>query len=237
MRHLLLNCDQVFEVLTRGPFPTGSVSDDGVEQHLRACHECRQLAEALRPAVALLHEAVAADVAANLPEYKGTLPLHREPENACAFALTPRTCKSAPRRESEALYGVRLIAASVLIAAVGALLYGVSMSPAGRSPAAGAGQPPVPHHPALVIVFHPDQQPDADGLLTLASFHLPRTCLPGTHRPLTTAEAAAIFAELADGSLAALHCCTECHHAGMNPSGNSRLLAMTQASCQLCHRG
>ena len=67
MKKLLLNCDQVFDVLTRGPFPTGSPDDEGVEHHLRACHDCRQLAEALRPAVSLLHEAVAADEALDLP--------------------------------------------------------------------------------------------------------------------------------------------------------------------------
>ena len=31
MRQVLLNCDQVFDVLTRGPFPSGSADDDGVE--------------------------------------------------------------------------------------------------------------------------------------------------------------------------------------------------------------
>ena len=73
MKRLLLNCDQVFDVLTRGPFPTGEPDDEAVEQHLRACHECRQLAEALRPAVALLHEVIAADQAIDLPEYQGSL--------------------------------------------------------------------------------------------------------------------------------------------------------------------
>jgi len=74
---LLLNCDQVFEVLTRGPFPTGEPQDEAVERHLRACHECRQLAEALRPAVALMHEAVSSEEAEQLPEYQGSLPWQR----------------------------------------------------------------------------------------------------------------------------------------------------------------
>jgi hypothetical protein len=30
---LLMNCDQVFDVLTRGPFPTGEPSDEPVEHH------------------------------------------------------------------------------------------------------------------------------------------------------------------------------------------------------------
>jgi hypothetical protein len=60
MRKLLLNCDQVFDVLTRGPFPSGDETDQPVESHLRACHDCRQLAEALQPAVYLLHESLSA---------------------------------------------------------------------------------------------------------------------------------------------------------------------------------
>src|SRR5688572_25998475 len=71
---LLVNCDQVFEVLTRGPFPTGEQTDEAVELHLAACHECRQMAEALRPAVALLHEAVSKEEALELPGYQGSLP-------------------------------------------------------------------------------------------------------------------------------------------------------------------
>ena len=82
MKQLLVSCDQVFDVLTRGPFPTGAASDEGVEQHLRACHECRQLAEALRPAVALMHEAVSAEQAIDLPGYQGSLPCS-EPWLSC----------------------------------------------------------------------------------------------------------------------------------------------------------
>jgi hypothetical protein len=44
-----MRCDNVFEILTSGPFPTGAAHDDAVEAHLLVCHECRNLAEALRP--------------------------------------------------------------------------------------------------------------------------------------------------------------------------------------------
>lgn len=53
-----LSCDYVFDVLTRQPFPSGGEDDAAVEQHIHACHECRRLAEALRPAVDLLHESI-----------------------------------------------------------------------------------------------------------------------------------------------------------------------------------
>ena len=57
----LMNCDHVFDILTRAPFPTGDDTDPDVEHHLRACHGCRQLAEALRPAVDLFHESISPD--------------------------------------------------------------------------------------------------------------------------------------------------------------------------------
>ena len=84
---LLVNCDQVFDVLTRGPFPTGEASDEAVEQHLRACHDCRRLAEALRPAVALMHEAVSGDQALSLPEYQGSLPVRSPGDDVFAARL------------------------------------------------------------------------------------------------------------------------------------------------------
>ena len=45
-----MDCDQVFMILTRGPFPTGEPWDEQVEAHLESCSECWRLAEALRPA-------------------------------------------------------------------------------------------------------------------------------------------------------------------------------------------
>jgi hypothetical protein len=44
----VLNCDQVFVILTRGPFPSGEPTDDSVEAHLITCMRCRRFAEALR---------------------------------------------------------------------------------------------------------------------------------------------------------------------------------------------
>ena len=73
-----MHCDQVFEILTRGPFPSGEADDAIVELHLTACHECRQLAEALRPAVELMHEALDSDQADVLPGYRGVLPVAEE---------------------------------------------------------------------------------------------------------------------------------------------------------------
>lgn len=67
----MILCDEVFDILTRGPFPTGAPSDGIVESHLTQCDACRQLAEALRPAVELFQEAVTPEESRTLPAYWG----------------------------------------------------------------------------------------------------------------------------------------------------------------------
>lgn len=68
-----MNCDTVFDVLTRGPFPTGSRQDAAVEAHLARCPGCHRLAEALRPALELFQEAIPAEETRDLPGYWGEL--------------------------------------------------------------------------------------------------------------------------------------------------------------------
>ena len=53
-----MHCDRVFAILTRGPFPSGEVTDVAVELHLAHCVSCRRLAESLRPIEAAPHETV-----------------------------------------------------------------------------------------------------------------------------------------------------------------------------------
>ena len=51
-----INCDQVFDRLTQGRFPSGRESDSQIEKHIRFCNSCREFAEAMRPAIDLIHE-------------------------------------------------------------------------------------------------------------------------------------------------------------------------------------
>jgi len=230
----------MFDVLTRGPFPTGAASDDGVEQHLRACHECRQLAEALRPAVALMHEAVTADQALDLPGYQGSLPLC-EPRAARAPARVRRARTS--RRTSarrwptfeQWINGTRVLAASILVASIGLLLYSLSMAP-GSSGSLAKIRGGFNSAPAVAAIQRASQ-PDEKGLLSLASLHLPVSCLPITHRPPSPQQAALMAAAIADGSLDALRCCTECHHKdkGRDRQPTARLVAVAQVNCNACH--
>src|SRR4029079_13859852 len=66
-----MDCDQVFMILTRGPFPTGEDWDEQVESHLEACADCWRLAEALRPALEVFQEAVPPAEGRDLPGYWG----------------------------------------------------------------------------------------------------------------------------------------------------------------------
>lgn len=66
-----MECDQVFMILTRGPFPTGEPWDEQVENHLESCADCWRLAEALRPALEVFQEAVPAAESRELPGYWG----------------------------------------------------------------------------------------------------------------------------------------------------------------------
>jgi hypothetical protein len=66
-----MDCDQVFMILTRGPFPTGEIWDEEVESHLEYCADCWRLAEALRPALEVFQEAVPPSEGRDLPGYWG----------------------------------------------------------------------------------------------------------------------------------------------------------------------
>jgi hypothetical protein len=65
-----MECDQVFMVLTRAPFPTGTAIDAPVETHLARCPSCGRVAEALRPAPELFHEALTPREGSVLPGYR-----------------------------------------------------------------------------------------------------------------------------------------------------------------------
>jgi len=212
MPKLLMNCDQVFDVLTRGPFPTGDDSDASVEHHLRACHKCRNLAEALQPAVELMHEAISRDEASGLPEYQGALvrlaPRMTATENA---QLSVR--RLARRRPNWVATYARFTAALVLLAALGSLTWGVFSTT--KTPIARTSRAPA--------------RLDEAGLLTLASLPMPAGCFPRELLPIAGA------APLPAITQEALRCCTECHNAA---SGGRALLgsvATLQRSCAACH--
>ena len=84
-----MDCNQVFMILTRGPFPTGEPWDEEVESHLETCADCWRLAEALRPALEVFQEAVPPAESRELPGYWGDA----RPGRSIASEMQ----KSAPR--------------------------------------------------------------------------------------------------------------------------------------------
>lgn len=246
---LLVNCDQVFDVLTRGPFPTGDASDEAVEQHLRACHDCRRLAEALRPAVALLHEAVGSEQALSLPEYQGTLPLpalddssddspYTNPKpRSLSLGLRRLDCQPLPPPKppfdyAQLINGMRLLAASVLVVALGTLAWGLLMS--ARHDAAVADGPGRPKTPMYGV--SPDR-PDERGLRSLMALQLTTVCFRPGDRLAAAALARTPLTNALDAG-EALTCCTHCHAPG-KPAATHLVAANVRftQSCSACHRG
>ncbi len=86
-----MDCDQVFMILTRGPFPTGELWDEDVESHLETCADCWRLAEALRPALEVFQEAVPPAESRDLPGYWGDA----RPAGAVVFELSRSPARSA----------------------------------------------------------------------------------------------------------------------------------------------
>lgn len=219
-----MNCDQVFDRLTRGPFPGGGADDGGaedagVERHLQFCHDCRQLAEALRPAVSLLHEALI-DQADELPSYSGALP-QTESDVAVAIMLRPQAqpvAASTDSRRATSRSSVAWLAAAIGLSIVLAgAVWG--MMAAGLSHDANATFNSTAHQTARKAPAIPDEK----GRALLVSLDLSPGCLV-QELPAATNDAARY------------HCCTECHSRSSRKPSPLIAMATLTRSCQACHR-
>jgi hypothetical protein len=236
MRKLLMNCDQVFEALTRGPFPTGAESDEAVEHHLRCCHECRALAEALQPAVELMHEAIAPEHAVGLPEYSGLL-ASIECDVATAQAERPTSLnvrqlarpESAVRRPVAFVSFAQFAVALVVFAAVGSVLWGVIAT-------AKHNDPPKLFFSGVIAPSGPKTLARLDdrGLMTLVSLNLPAKCFP-KDALIISGDPQHPAGPPATINQAALVCCTECHNADHPQRALLGTVAAMQRSCVACH--
>lgn len=209
----MMNCDRVFEVLTRGPFPTGDDSDVLVENHLSACHECRQLAEALRPAVALFHEAVTVTEGSDLPSYRGThAPFESEITPVSIDWRDPP--KPAATKQSRWSNVLRFTSAALIGAALLILFRGVIQSVQGGRT--------ISNHPPTTKF-----QPGPEGKATLASLKLPVSCQPLEENLEQNSQL-----NPAGGTY---HCCTKCHTAARQHSPGTAPIAKVVKSCSACH--
>lgn len=223
-----MNCDQVFDILTRGPFPTGTECDEPVELHLSQCDECHRLAEALRPALELFQEAVDPEESRDLPGYwtaaAGGAVISSAPDvearRAQLGAASPAGVGwSAP----VALRAAALVAVGVTLG----MLFGMRAAWNGGAwlPSGGGGdQAPL----ALPAERQLDSLLDQ---LQLAS--LPAACAGDQ------ADRRAAWygdSEPAGGpATSALACCSGCHHAQAELTVSVAATATVARSCKLCH--
>ena len=107
-----MDCDQVFMILTRGPFPTGAPWDEQVEAHLETCSDCWRIAEALRPALEVFQEAVPPAESRDLPGYWGDARAASAAMSDLANGATPTALKAGVRRLARPVSDYQLHAAS-----------------------------------------------------------------------------------------------------------------------------
>jgi hypothetical protein len=242
-----VNCDDVFEILTRGPFPAGCSTDEAVEQHLAACAECARLARALEPALELVHEALDPEEAADLPEYWGRLArepgtqlkLDREPVAAAAPALQPRPEEIAQPAPVDTPAHRSSILAALAVAALLMLVVGVTIGRLTR-PDVRLQAAPVP-----VTISSLPAEP-----LTVESLGLAAACL---EQPTSREDSAAVGLPLSATALEeratgvdrrltlpnghALACCTSCHNAERPRIHQAVHVSKLTQTCMLCHVG
>jgi hypothetical protein len=240
-----MNCDLVFEILTRGPFPSGDPTDASVELHLSRCHDCRQLAEALRPAVELFHETLSfEEEAGSLPGYYGALSEAEEPHAKYVVAATPR-CKRPTFREARRPRRSRKrfawdhagqVAGAMFLGAAICLALAVFVV---QTPSLGAwfGRPPHAGPRSHSLTAKPERDPMR---VTLASLHLPRSCLAAVDEaPVAVddpGESGAPFLS-ARQPAGILLCCTHCHAASQTRGPIVPAVAVLQReACVACHR-
>ena len=216
----LMNCDHVFDILTRAPFPAGEATDTDVEHHLRACHECRQLAEALRPAVDLFHESIPSDESFDLPGYMGDL--------FSAADATVSTCvapaQPIARRKIKSGMATSGLGVAICLLVCCGLIF-------------SSGRDLMPRwHSPLVPTGDRASRPDRAGLELLTSLQLSAICRDtfAIHRGASHADKS--DSESAGDLKHRTRCCTECH-AVANPQRPKLTSTVKLASsCAACHR-
>ncbi|MBI2825410.1 MAG: hypothetical protein HYX69_12055 [Planctomycetia bacterium] len=240
-----MTCDDIFDVLTRGPFPSGAADDEVVERHLAACAGCRRLAEALRPAVELLQEAIVPEESHGLPGYRGQVAWS---ESEWPFEYE----EAAPAaRSARAPSPVRpfVIPAANLLRFAAAVLVGVTAAAGWHGLAAlraipANGQPPVRASDTAgsnVSGGNPARLPsvtDRPDRGWLAAQVLPAVCRDGAARPRQGDNAhdprqAAFQVAALDSS--DLNCCTDCHSSATSGRLAPEARTLVARACLACH--
>jgi len=252
-----MNCDRVFDILTRGPFPSGAPSDDRVERHLSACPACRRLAAALQPAIELFEEAITPEEGRDLPAYWGELFLAEQEElgprgstwrggttTGIATRLRRATGLDLETVRRTLPTAWRLAAAVLLGVCVGGLLRSADLSGSGARP---------PRVTEVVAQPNPEAEPTHVAAAMLPERSTERPDHADQNSPLVACvyaakrqgdESVAIAAAMPNHGLGVatparlqFACCTECHHHGnrIEPPLNVVDVAIVGRSCEHCH--
>lgn len=241
-----MDCDRVFDILTRGPFPTGHASDHQVEAHLAQCFDCYRLAEALRPAIELFEESIPSDEGHDLPGYCGQwqpAPISLPATRRAPIAARPNASwrhRSQPMRPK-----LRHLLAQPVARLSVAVLAGVILAMGLR--VAGLAEKPLPWDTASVVKSTSEpaagdasQEPVVAEMLPgkgqlLRALQLAPACL-GLNLDVPTASGTVTLAQLGETHRhAALQCCTNCHNEKAKGLASQAVVAIVQ-SCAACHQ-
>jgi len=254
-----MNCDRVFDILTRGPFPTGTSIDATVESHLIRCADCRRLAGALQPSVESMAEGVSPEESSDLPGYWGELFVAPQRRSSPRTRQVKRAAlrKEVRRRPSPVVRSPsnvwRFAAAMVLGVTLGLVLdqqrndseWGVGLS------TQDADANPLAEEPSVTSA--PDRAP------AIASLGIPIACIQAKIKQLDLPEVLArqdraadnrdttIRQVAADGTprpesapggdaLDQVGCCTQCHTSAKRLNTTSDANHQIAASCTRCHK-
>ncbi|GAA4431903.1 hypothetical protein [Bremerella cremea] len=214
--HHLPTCDDVFEVLTQGPFPTGQHEVDfPVQRHLTVCHSCRELAEALRPATEMLAEGKpdAAEEESSLPAF---LTVDSIQSDRCVADQPER-----PKTDILATITGPLIALALCLM----LILAIDSNWRGEVSGQGGFVPPVNRFGSSHAVVVPNLPELAVG-----------------QAPCSLAAIDFTVSEAPTEAFTAAHCCSQCHHAGSHDDADSPVVTLKQPQmlaligrCQHCH--
>jgi hypothetical protein len=225
-----MHCDRVYAILTRGPFPSGEVTDVAVEIHLAHCIECRRLAEALRPLDRPPHEAISSE-ASRLPGYRGD---HPEWSTATvvegpARSIGPKMLRRVPRPLVQLRPG-RFAATLLFGVVIGFVL--TSINAAGSSAERGE---------IAVASFAGSRDDDRTEARLQAhliyGLNLPRACNKLDYElfyPLSSNDRSPTTLTPKSPSFVN-QCCTQCHVAGGRTQVGPAHRAKVVSSCVICH--
>lgn len=232
-----MNCDQVFAILTRGPFPSGDSTDSAVELHLSRCSECRHFADALRPDGSTDSESLIPEESRGLPYYWGVAALASGEQTGSLTATEGRRRTRRKRKPSfferheplAHLSGWQLAFAVLMGALLGTLLRLIGYADGGvtGNNAMVAAAPPTTFESRPRLSTADRQLADKLGATPACR----ERRLPG----FDSEGNADLSRSLSNTSGSASLCCTECHNSTSPRFALQTTTAKIVRSCQICH--